>query len=185
MPTNTALQAAIPGARAPAEAASTPRRAWLKQLAAGGVCVTGLTLSGCALLPWSAVAPTVHVVGIERVAGEALERRFQLKLRVQNRNPRPIDFKGLALTLDLNNRSVGQGVTAEQGNLPAHGELLLSLPVTVSAAPETLQMLGFADRLPRGDLPYTVKGQFTGGMVQRILGTEAVFESSGSVRLPR
>ena len=185
MPTNTALQAANTGARAPAEAASTPRRAWLKQLAAGGVSVTVLTLSGCALLPWSAVAPTVHVVGIERVAGEALERRFQLKLRVQNPNPRPIDFKGLALTLDLNNRSVGQGVTAEQGNLPAHGELLMSLPVTVSAAPETLQMLGFSDRLPRGDVPYTVKGQFTGGMVQRILGTEAVFESSGSVRLPR
>jgi LEA14-like dessication related protein len=185
MPSKTALQPGQASAQASAEAASTPRRAWLKQLAAGCVCITALTLSGCALLPWSAVAPTVHVVGIERVAGEALERRFQLKLRVQNPNPRPIDFKGLALTLDLNNRSVGQGVTAEQGNLPAHGELLMSLPVTVSAAPETLQMLGFADRLPRGDLPYTVKGQFTGGMVQRILGTEAVFESSGSVRLPR
>jgi LEA14-like dessication related protein len=185
MPFNTALQPGQARTQASAAEASTPRRSWLKQLAAGGVCVTALTLSGCALLPWSAVAPTVHIMGIERVAGEALERRFQLKLRVQNPNPRPIDFKGLALTLDLNNRSVGQGVTAEQGNLPAHGELLMSLPVTVSAAPETLQMLGFSDRLPRGDLPYTVKGRFTGGMVQRILGTEAVFESSGSVRLPR
>ena len=185
MPTKAALQAANPGAQAPAESASTPRRAWLKQLAAGGVCVTALTLSGCALLPWSAVAPTVHVVGIERVAGEALERRFQLKLRVQNSNPKPIDFKGMALLLDLNNRTVGQGVTAEEGNVPAHGELLMTLAVTVSAAPETLQMLGFADRLPRGDLPYSVKGRFTGGMVTRILGTEAVFESSGSVRLPR
>ena len=147
--------------------------------------MAALTLTGCALFPWSAVAPTVHVVGIERVAGEALERRFQLKLRVQNPNPKPIDFKGLALTLELNNRTVGQGVTAEEGNVPAHGELLMSLAVTVSAAPETLQMLGFADRLPRGDLPYSVKGRFTGGMVTRILGTEAVFESSGSVRLPR
>ena len=185
MPANTVFQVAKPGARAPAEAASALRRTWLKQLAAGGASMAALTLTGCALLPWSAVAPTVHVVGIERVAGEALERRFQLKLRVQNPNPKPIDFKGLALTLELNNRTVGQGVTAEEGNVPAHGELLMSLAVTVSAAPETLQMLGFADRLPRGDLPYSVKGRFTGGMVTRILGTEAVFESSGSVRLPR
>jgi LEA14-like dessication related protein len=127
----------------------------------------------------------VHLLGIERAPGEPLERRFQLKIRVQNPNPRPIEFKGLALTLELNNRSVGQGVSSEQGVVPAHGELLMALPVTVSASPETLQMLGFADRLPRGDLPYTVKGRFTGGMVIRVLGAEAVFESSGSTRLPR
>ena len=162
-----------------------PRRAWLQRLAMGSASISMLSLSGCALLPWSAVAPTVHVVGIDRIAGEALERRFQLKLRVQNPNPKPIDFKGLAMTLELNNRTVGQGVTEEQGQVPAHGELLLSLPVTVSAAPETLQMLGFTDRLPRGDLPYSVKGRFTGGMVTRVLGTEAVFESSGALRLPR
>lgn len=185
MPHRAALHHAPPRTNAEADADSFPRRAWLRQLAKVGGSVAALTLSGCALLPWSAVAPTVHVVGIERVAGEALERRFQLKVRVQNPNPRPIEFKGLALTLELNNRAVGQGVTGEQGNVLAHGELLMSLPVTVSAAPETLQLLGFADRLPRGDLPYTVKGRFTGGMVTRILGTEAVFESSGSLRLPR
>jgi len=76
-------------------------------------------------------------------------------------------------------------VSDAQGVVPAHGELLMTLPVTVSASPETLQMLGFTDRLPRGDLPYTVKGRFTGGMVIRVLGAEAVFESSGSTRLPR
>ena len=185
MPHRTALHNAQPRTDAAADSNSLPRRAWLRQLAMGGASIAALTLSGCALLPWSAVAPTVHVVGIERVAGEGLERRFQLKVRVQSPNPRPIEFKGLALTLELNNRAVGQGVTGEQGNVPAHGELLMSLPVTVSAAPETLQLLGFADRLPRGDLPYTVKGRFTGGMVTQILGTEAVFESSGSLRLPR
>jgi len=185
MPDRTALQNKPSGTHATADSTNLQRRERLRQLAMGGASIAVLTLSGCALLPWSAVAPTVHVVGIERVAGEALERRFQLMLRVQNPNPRPIDFKGLALTLELNNRTVGQGVTGELGNVPAHGELLMSLPVTVSAAPDTLQMLGFADRLPRGDLPYTVKGRFTGGMVTRILDAEAVFESSGSLRLPR
>ena len=161
---------------------SPTRRSLLLKMSAAG---TSLAFSGCALLPWSAVAPTVHLLGLEREAGEPLERRFQLRIRVQNPNPRPIEFKGLALTLDLNNRTVGQGVSGEQGVVPAHGELLMALPVTVSASPETLQMLGFTDRLPRGDLPYTVKGRFTGGMVIRVLGAEAVFESSGSTRLPR
>lgn len=164
---------------------SPARRSMLAKMSAAGTSLASLALSGCALLPWSAVAPTVHLLGIERVAGEPLERRFQLKIRVQNPNPRPIEFKGLALTLDLNNRSVGQGVSNEQGVVPAHGELLMTLPVTVSASPETLQMLGFTDRLPRGELPYTLKGRFTGGMVIRVLGAEAVFESSGSTRLPR
>lgn len=170
--------------KAPA-GANRERRFLLSRMAVVGTSLTPLVLSGCALLPWSAVAPTVHLLGIERVAGEPMERRFQLKIRVQNPNPRPIEFTGLALTLDLNNRTVGQGVSSEQGVVPAHGELLMALPVTVSASPETLQMLGFADRLPRADLPYTVKGRFTGGMVRRVLDAEAVFESSGSTRLPR
>ena len=46
-------------------------------------------------------------------------------------------------------------------------------------------MLGFTDNLPRPDLPYILKGKFTGDMVARVLGTEASFESSGAVRLPR
>ena len=149
------------------------------------VLITLTASSGCALLPWSASPPTVHVLAMLRQAGEPMERRFQLQLRIQNPNPKPIEFKGLALTLDLNNRQVGHGVTDAAGSLPAHGETVMSIAVTVSAAPEVLEMLGFADGRTRGELPYTVKGRFTGGMAAQVLGTEAVFESSGSLRLPR
>jgi LEA14-like dessication related protein len=163
-----------------------PRREALRRLAACGAAVAAASwTAGCALLPWSASAPSVHLLAMERLQGEPLERRFELRLRIQNPNPKPIQFKGLALTLDLNNRTVGSGVTDASGTLPAHGETLLSVALTVSAAPEILQMLGFADRLPRGDLPYSLKGRFTGGMLERVLATEAIFESSGSVRLPR
>ena len=67
----------------------------------------------------------------------------------------------------------------------AHGETLLKVPVNVSAPFETLQMLGLTDKLPRGDLPYTLKGRLTGGTLERVLRTEATFESTGSVRWPR
>jgi hypothetical protein len=91
----------------------------------------------------------------------------------------------MALTLELNNRTVGTGVTSASGLVPAHGDTLLKVSVNVSAPFETLQMLGLTDKLPRGDLPYTLKGRLTGGTLERVLGTEATFESSGSVRWPR
>lgn len=173
-------------ARPSGQAAGLTRRRMLTRAAAwAGSVGTAAGSAGCALLPWSAAAPSVHVVGMERLTGEPLERRFQLRLRIQNPNPKPIEFKGLALNLDLNNRQVGSGVTDAQGQVPAHGETMMNVAVTVSAAPEVLQMLGLSDSLPRGELPYTVKGRFTGGMVAQVLGTEAVFESTGTVRLPR
>ncbi len=162
------------------------RRQALRRLTAlGAAAATASLAAGCALLPWSASPPSVHLLSIERLQGEPLERRFELHLRIQNPNPKPIDFKGMALTLDLNNRTVGTGVTNAAGSMPAHGETLLKVAVTVSALPETLRMLGFNDRLPSGDLPYTLTGRFTGGTLERVLGTEARFEATGSVRWPR
>lgn len=174
-----------PSPLSPAPEPLLDRRSTLQRLAAWSASPALFLTTGCALLPWSMSAPSVHLLGMDKLPGEPLERRFQLRLRIQNPNPKPIEFKGLALGLDLNNRAVGTGVTDAAGTLPAHGETLLNVQVTVSATPDVLQMLGFTDNLPRPDLPYNLKGRFTGGMVARVLGTEASFESSGAVRLPR
>ena len=165
--------------------AQPARRMALRFMAASGVAAAVSLTTGCALTPWAASAPTVYLMSVERLPGEPLERRFDLQLRIQNPNPKPIAFNGMALTLELNNRTVGTGVTNASGLVPAHGDTLLKVPVNVSAPFETLQMLGLTDKLPRGDLPYTLKGRLTGGTLERVLGTEATFESSGSVRWPR
>ena len=165
--------------------AQPARRMALRFVAASGVAAAVSLATGCALTPWAASAPTVYLMSVERLPGEPLERRFELQVRIQNPNPKPIDFKGLSLTLDLNNRTVGTGVADVAGLVPAHGETLLKVPVNVSAPFETLQMLGLTDKLPRGELPYTLKGRLTGGTLERVLGTEARFESTGSVRWPR
>jgi LEA14-like dessication related protein len=154
-------------------------------MAAAGVAASMSVMAGCALTPWGVSAPTVYLMSVERLPGEPLERRFELQLRIQNPNPKPLAFNGVALTLDLNNRTVGSGVTNASGLVPAHGDTQLTVPVSVSAPFETLQMLGLTDKLPRGDLPYTLKGRLTGGTLERVLGTEATFESTGSVRWPR
>ena len=129
------------------------RRVAMRFLAALGVASAMSVTTGCALTPWGASAPTVYLVSVERLPGEPLERRFELQVRIQNPNPKPIDFKGLALTLDLNNRTVGTGVADVSGLVPAHGDTLLKVPVSVSAPFEPLQMLGFTDKPPRGELP--------------------------------
>lgn len=171
-------------APAPQQAQPAKRKA-LSFLAASGLAAAMSLTTGCALTPWAASAPTVYLMSVERLPGEPLERRFDLQLRIQNPNPKPIAFNGMTLTLDLNNRTVGSGVTDASGLVPAHGETLLKVPVSVSAPFETLQMLGLTDKLPRGDLPYTLKGRLTGGTLERVLGTEATFVSTGSVRWPR
>ena len=104
-----------------APAGLAARRRALQRLAAWSASSTALLTAGCALLPWSMSSPSVHLLGMNKLPGEPLERRFQLRLRIQNPNPKPIEFKGLALDLDLNNRTVGSGVTDAAGTLPAQG----------------------------------------------------------------
>ena len=46
----------------------------------------------------------INVVGIEPLAGEDLEMRFTLKLRLQNPNDTAIEYDGVALAVELNGK---------------------------------------------------------------------------------
>lgn len=172
--------------------AVTPVQGRRRALAAAGRAGLGIAaitaaagLGGCAALPGSARPPQVHVVGVERVPGESLEQRLSLRLRIQNPNAEPLDFNGLSLTLDVNNRPLAVGVSAEFGSVPRYGEALITVPVTVSASSSDRQMLGLVDGLPRGELPYLLRGRFAGGRMARWFGFEPTFATEGALRLPR
>lgn len=139
-------------------------------------------LAGCALMPGHE-PPRVSVVGIERVAGEGMELRFALRLRVQNPSAQPIEYDGIWLELDVNGRPLASGVSAERGTVPRYGEVLVNLPVSVSATAAVRQMLGLTDGLPRGELPYAVRGRLSGGPLGGLLGTVR-FSSEGVIKLP-
>jgi hypothetical protein len=47
------------------------------------------------------------------------------------------------------------------------------------------QMLGLTDGLPRGELPYRLRGRFSGGRIARWMGTEPTFTTEGALKLPR
>lgn len=172
----------------PAHAPGARRQA-LRPLAAGllaSALTAPMLLGGCTSLP-GIEPPRVSVVGVERLRGEGLELRLGLKLRVQNVGPVSLTFDGLALDLDVNGRRLASGVLSEAGTVPRYGELVLSVPVTVSATAAVRQMLGLLDGSAPRELPYVLRGRLSGGPVAGMsaLGAGISFSAEGSLQLPR
>ena len=111
---------------------------WLILLSAAAVL-----LAGCA---WQRTdPPRVMLVGVEPVASEGLEARMQLTLRLQNPNDTPIEYNGIDVQLDVQDRSFATGVSNQSGTVPAFGEAVISVPVTVSVlgiAGQLMSLLG-------------------------------------------
>jgi LEA14-like dessication related protein len=178
----------MPEAIDPGEPGRARRRA-LRLMAAGllaGSVAVPLLLGGCASLP-GMEPPRVSVVGVERLRGEGLELRLAIKLRIQNMGTMALTFDGLAIDLDVNGRRLATGVTSEPGTVPRYGELVVTVPVTVSATAAVRQMLGLLDGSAPRELPYVLRGRLSGGPVagMSVLGGSVSFSAEGSLQLPR
>lgn len=120
----------------------------------------------------------VNVVGLEPLPGQGMEIRFLLKLRVQNPNDDAIDYDGIALELEVNDRPFATGVSDARGSVPRYGDSVIELPVSVSAAALVRQALDAFDGRPAAALPYTLRGRLGG----RFGGLR--FSEAGSLELP-
>ena len=137
-----------------------------------------LSLAACAA--FSTRDPLiVQVAGIQPMTGEGLELRMLVKLRVQNPNDTVIDYRGVALDLEVNGRRLASGVSDQRGSVPRFGESVLSVPVTVSALSAARQALGLSERLGQEKLPYVLRGKLAGGL----FGTQR-FVEKGTLELP-
>ena len=147
--------------------------------AAAFALAAACSLPGCATLG-PGDPPRVHVVGVERLESEGFELRLAIKLRVQNPRSLSLGYEGLSLELDVNGRPLASGVSPAKGEVPAYGEVLLTVPVSVSASSVLRQMLALADgRSSLGEMPYALRGRLGGGLLG---GTR--FATEGSLRLP-
>jgi Late embryogenesis abundant protein len=120
-----------------------------------------LAFSGCATMP-----------------GEGMEVRMAVRLRVQNPNDAPVDYAGVALTLELRGLDFASGVSDVQGTIPRFGEAVLVVPVTVSAYAMAKQVYTFAMG-ERSKLDFVARGKLAGSGFG---GTR--FESKGAFDLP-
>lgn len=121
----------------------------------------------------------VNVAGLEPLAGEGLEMRFNVKLRIQNPNDTPLEFQGVSLQLDLNGKPFASGVSDETGVVPRFGETVLSVPLTVPAFTALRQAFAFAGGAAAGRIPYELRGKLAGASLG---GTR--FVDQGELSLP-
>ena len=140
--------------------------------------LASLMLAGCASLAYREPV-RINVVGLEPLPGAGMEMRFAVKLRVQNPNETAIEFDGLALELDLNDKPFATGVSDQRGSVARFGEAVMSVPVTVSAIAVVRQALGVLDGKPSASVPYTVRGRLAGGVLGGVR-----FSDSGKLSLP-
>jgi LEA14-like dessication related protein len=136
-----------------------------------------LGLAACATLAPS-TPPRVDVVGIEPLAGQGLELRLAVKLRVLNPNDAPLQYDGVFVEMDVRGQSFASGISNERGTVPRYGETVLTIPVTVAAMAALRQALGIAggDHSP---ISYQVRGKLSGPVF-----TSHSFRSDGEFKLP-
>ena len=140
--------------------------------------VVALTLVGCASLPHTDPLQ-VTLVDAEPAAGEGLEARMQLKLRVQNPNDAAIDYNGVYVELIVTGKTFASGVSNEIGTVPAFGEAVIVVPVTISVlgiVGEAMELLGGK---PMDKITYEMRGK-----VNSTRSGALRFESQGELTLP-
>jgi LEA14-like dessication related protein len=108
------------------------------------LAAAALTFTGCA---WQRTdPPRVTLMGVEPAASEGgLEARMQLKLRVLNPNDAPIEYNGIYVELSVMDRTLASGASDQSGTVPAFGESVITVPVSVSflgIARQAMSMLG-------------------------------------------
>ena len=137
----------------------------------------GLVLAGCAT--WPGTDPLqVSLAGVESLPGEGMEVRMAVKLRIQNPNDAPVNYDGVALTLELRGLDFASGVSDVQGSVPRFGEAVLVVPVTVSAFAMAKQVYTFAMG-DRSKVTYVARGKLAGSGFGGVR-----FESKGEFDLP-
>lgn len=137
-------------------------------------------LAACASLPGRDPVK-VQLAGLDSLGdSQGLEVRFLARLRVQNPNDTPVEFSGVAIDVRIRGSNFASGVSDASGTVPAFGETVVSVPVTVSAVNIARMVIGFAmANEPPQKVDYAMTGKLGGGPFGTIR-----FESRGEVNLP-
>ena len=143
-----------------------------------GIVSCLLLLAGCASLQHRDPL-RVTVAGVEPMEGEGMEMRMAVKLRVQNPNQGPVEFRGVSLEMDVEGKSFASGVCDESGTVPGFGESVVSIPVSISALHIARQALALLKGGEMDKIRYELKGKLGAGGA-----TGSRFNAKGEFELP-
>ncbi len=144
------------------ERAPASRRQWLLLLAAASTAGLTACASGLGREPLR-----VSLVGLEPMAGQGLEWRFRVTLRVVNPNDTALDYEGLFVSMAVRGSEVVTGVLGERGQVPRFGETVVAIPMSVTALGLLRPLAGL---MAGGDptLPYQLRGTLAAGPFGRV-----------------
>ena len=121
------------------------------------------SMLGCASMP-NRDPLSIDVAGIDSLPGEGLEVRMAVRVRIQNPNATAIEYRGAALDLELNGRRLASGVSNELGMLDPYGEVVVTIPVTISAFNVARQLMGFIENPEPETVTFGIRGKLDGGL---------------------
>ncbi len=136
-------------------------------------------LTGCASLS-EHDPPRIGVAGIAPLDGQGGELRFNVKLRIQNPNRVEINYKGVVVDLYVEGKRVATGLSDVPGKVPAYGELVYDLPVTVSTLNALGQAFALMQKPPQNGIGYELRGRLD----SRLFGIVR-FSDNRRLTLPR
>jgi LEA14-like dessication related protein len=144
------------------------------------VALALLGVAGCAGMP-AGDPVQITVAGIEPMAGEGLEMRMMVSLRVQNPNDTQIDYDGTYVKLIVQGKTFATGVSDASGSVPRFGEAVIAVPVTVSMLNVMRQVIGAIDArsAPPDQVTYSLEGK-----LHRSGFSSLRFKSQGELTLP-
>ncbi len=123
----------------------------------------------------------VTVAGIQPLQGQGMELRLLVKLRVQNPNDVPVEYDGVALTMDVQGKTLASGVSDARGNVPRFGETVIEVPVTISGFRMARQAMGMMRDGGAGleKISYEMSGKLNGSAFNTVR-----FKTKGEFELP-
>lgn len=141
--------------------------------------LVGLVLGGCATLGMSHGTPRVSVSDIRVLETTLLEQLYEVTLRIQNPDDRPLAIQGGSFDLEINGRDFGHGVSDSRVTVPAFGDAKIQVRM-VSTLFGMLRLVQSFEERQGERLAYGISGRL---QVDRFPGAVG-FSEEGDLSLP-
>jgi LEA14-like dessication related protein len=139
----------------------------------------GVGVAACATSLPALAPPEVSLAGLTLGRSGRLEHRLWVDLRLRNPNAFDLDVERLQFALEVNQQRFGRGRLHREVGLPAHGEVVVAVLMTITTGDLIATMM---DLSSEQQLPYRLVGRadLDYGLVQTM-----PFEGHGRLELPR
>ena len=125
--------------------------------------------------------PEVRLADLRPVGVGLIEQRFELSLRLVNRNDFALDIDGLTVDLELNGQPFASGVSNRSLTIPRLGQVVTAVEVSTSLLEVLQSLLDVADS---GRLSYRISGVAYMTGFAGFGGETVPYEHQGTLALP-